>query len=128
MGAQSAHGLAASIAVHDRRRRDPVRLGRGRRSPTPQGQARVRRLVDLAWSGGALPIVVVSPDPDGGGRGGAGRLRGDATAEPAPVESGPVGQMVRGIELAAAEVRDTTAALIWPARMTWVGRRDRSPR
>ena len=29
------------------------------------GQPRVRRLVDLAWSGGALPIVVVAPDPDG---------------------------------------------------------------
>jgi CTP:molybdopterin cytidylyltransferase MocA len=29
--------------------------------------------------------------------------------------------MVRGVELATAEVRETTAALIWPARMTWVG-------
>ena len=29
------------------------------------GQARVRRLADIAWSGGALPIVVVAPDPDG---------------------------------------------------------------
>ena len=29
------------------------------------GQPRVRRLVDVAWSGGALPIVVLSPDPDG---------------------------------------------------------------
>ena len=34
---------------------------------------------------------------------------------------GPRGQMVRGIENAAAEVRDTTAALLWPARMIWVG-------
>jgi CTP:molybdopterin cytidylyltransferase MocA len=29
--------------------------------------------------------------------------------------------MVRGAELALAEVRDTTAVLLWPARMTWVG-------
>jgi hypothetical protein len=29
--------------------------------------------------------------------------------------------MLRGIELAQAEVRETTAALIWPARMVWVG-------
>ena len=29
--------------------------------------------------------------------------------------------MVRGAELAAAEVSDTTAVLLWPARMTWVG-------
>ena len=29
--------------------------------------------------------------------------------------------MVRGAELALAEVRDTSAVLVWPARMTWVG-------
>jgi CTP:molybdopterin cytidylyltransferase MocA len=29
--------------------------------------------------------------------------------------------MVRGTELALAEVTDTTAVLLWPARMTWVG-------
>src|SRR3546814_8905795 len=29
------------------------------------GQPRVRRLADLAWSGGALPIVVLAPDQDG---------------------------------------------------------------
>ena len=29
------------------------------------GQPRVRRLADLAWSGGALPVMVLSPDPDG---------------------------------------------------------------
>jgi hypothetical protein len=84
------------------------------------GQPRVRRLVDLAWSGGALPVVVVAPDPDGAVA--ASILGTEASyGSPAPLESGPVGQMVRGIEIAAAEVRDTTAALIWPARMTWVG-------
>jgi CTP:molybdopterin cytidylyltransferase MocA len=29
--------------------------------------------------------------------------------------------MLHGVEVAAAEVRDTTAALLWPARMIWVG-------
>jgi len=84
------------------------------------GQPRVRRLVDLAWSGGALPVVVVAPDPDGAV---AASIQGTEASygSPAPVEVGPVGQMVRGIELAVAEVRETTAALIWPARMTWVG-------
>lgn len=84
------------------------------------GQPRVRRLVDLAWSGGALPVVVVTPDPDGAV---AASLQGtEAVAcSPAPIEAGPVGQMIRGAELAAAEVRETTAALIWPARMVWVG-------
>jgi len=85
-----------------------------------QGQTRVRRLADLAWSGGALPIVVVSPDPDGA----VAKALADSEAvhgDPAPDEGGPVGQMVRGMELAAAEVTDLDAVLIWPARMTWVG-------
>ena len=84
------------------------------------GQPRVRRLADLAWSGGALPIVVVAADPDGAV---VAALAGSEAifGTPAPVETGPRGQMVRGAELALAEVRDTTGVLIWPARMTWVG-------
>ena len=84
------------------------------------GQPRVRRLVDLAWSGGAMPVIVVAPDPDGAV---AASLLGSEAVHgaPAPQEAGPVGQMVRGAELASAEVRDTTAVLLWPARMTWVG-------
>jgi CTP:molybdopterin cytidylyltransferase MocA len=84
------------------------------------GQPRVRRLVDLAWSGGALPVMVLSPDPEGAV---AAALVGSEAVygSPAPSETGPVGQMIRGAELAIAEVRDTTAVLVWPARMTWVG-------
>ena len=84
------------------------------------GQPRVRRLADLAWSGGALPIVVLAPDPEGAV---AAALVGSEAVygSPAPPETGPVGQMVRGSELALAEVSDTTAVLLWPARMTWVG-------
>ena len=84
------------------------------------GQPRVRRLVDLAWAGGALPVVVLSPDADGA----VARSSAETEASwhaPAPHDEGPRGQMVRGIEAAAAEVRDTTAALLWPARMIWVG-------
>ncbi|MFL5649870.1 MAG: NTP transferase domain-containing protein [Chloroflexota bacterium] len=84
------------------------------------GQPRVRRLVDLAWAGGALPIVVLAPDPDGvvvAALAGSEAVYGS----PAPGESGPVGQMVRGAALAMGEVHDTTGVLIWPARMVWVG-------
>ena len=84
------------------------------------GQPRVRRLADLAWAGGALPVVVLSPDPDGA----VARAIAETEAswhEPAPAEAGPAGQMVRGCEAALAEVRDTSAALLWPARMIWVG-------
>ncbi len=84
------------------------------------GLPRVRRLVDVAWSGGALPVIVVAPDPDGSV---ASALAGTEVtlATPAPLEGGPVGQMVRGVEVAIAEVHETSAALIWPARLCWVG-------
>jgi CTP:molybdopterin cytidylyltransferase MocA len=84
------------------------------------GVARVRRIADVAWSGGALPIVVVAPDPDGLV---AAALAGAPVtlAAPAPPSGGPVAQITRGIEIAAGEVRETTAALVWPARVCWTG-------
>jgi molybdenum cofactor cytidylyltransferase len=84
------------------------------------GMPAVRRISDAAWSGGATPIVVVSFDPDGAV---AAALAGAPVtlAEPAPAELGPAAQMARGAEVAAAEVVETDAFLIWPARMTWVG-------
>lgn len=84
------------------------------------GQAAVRRIADAAWSGGAMPIVVVSFDPEAAV---ARALVGaPATLEPpAPVEAGPVGQIVHGAETALALVRETDAILVWPARLCWVG-------
>lgn len=84
------------------------------------GVAAVRRIADLAWSGGATPVVVVSSDPDGAV---AHALAGAPVtlAEPAPAAGGPVAQIRRGIGVAAEEIRDTTAALVWPASLTWVG-------
>jgi CTP:molybdopterin cytidylyltransferase MocA len=83
------------------------------------GRPSVRRAVELAWAGGATPIVVVSFDPDGGI---ASALTGSPAvlAEPAPVELGPVAQMVRGMSVASEQVTETEAALIWPGRMVWV--------
>jgi CTP:molybdopterin cytidylyltransferase MocA len=84
------------------------------------GQPRVRRLVDIAWSGGALPVVVVAPDPDGAV---AATLKGTEAVygSPAPPEGGPAGQMLRGAEVARDEVSDISAVLLWPGRMAWVG-------
>lgn len=84
-----------------------------------EGVPNVRRIVDAAWAGGALPIVVVSFDPDGEV---ATALAGSAAvvASPAPEEGGPVGQICRGVDVARAEVDGTDAALVWPARMGWV--------
>lgn len=83
------------------------------------GTPNVRRLVDLAWAGGALPVVVVAPDPDGAI---AAALAGAPVVQgaPADVELGPRGQMARAIDLARAEVDATDAALLWPARMGWL--------
>ena len=84
------------------------------------GQPRVRRLVDIAWSGGALPVVVVSPDADGAVL--AALTGSEATyGAPAQEAGGPVSQMLRGAELAIDQVGETTAFLLWPARMVWVG-------
>jgi MobA-like NTP transferase domain len=85
-----------------------------------RGQPRVRRLVDVAWAGGALPTVVVAPDLDGAVA--AALLGSEAVlAAPAPEAAGPVGQMARGIERSLEAVRDTDAVLLWPARLAWVG-------
>lgn len=85
-----------------------------------EGQSRVRRIADAAWSGGALPIVVVSFDPEGTV---AASLAGASVtlAEPVPPpKATPAAQMVRGIEVATTTVRDVDGALLWPARMAWV--------
>jgi len=83
------------------------------------GTPNVRRLVNLAWAGGALPVIVVAADPDGAI---AAALAGTPAVlgAPAAVELGPAGQMARAIELARAEVDATDAVLLWPARMGWL--------
>ena len=85
------------------------------------GLPRIRRIVDSAWSGGALPVVVVSFDPDGAV---AKALGGSAAtlAEPVPPPAGtPIAQIRRGVDVAASVVSGVDAALIWPAPMGWVG-------
>jgi CTP:molybdopterin cytidylyltransferase MocA len=83
------------------------------------GVARVRRIADAAWSGGAFPVVVVASDPDGEV---AAVLAGSnvTLALPAPVEGGPVAQIRRGIRVAEDAVVETDAALVWPAPHCWV--------
>ena len=83
------------------------------------GRPAARRIVEAAWAGGATPIVVVAADPTGQL---ALALAGSPAvlAEPAPNEGGPVGQIVHGIRVAADQVTETDAALVWPGRMAWV--------
>lgn len=84
-----------------------------------EGVPNARRLAETAWAGGALPIVVVAPDPDGAVAAALGGTEAVLVA-PAPDAAGPVGQIVRGIDAARARVDGTEAALVWPSRMGWV--------
>jgi CTP:molybdopterin cytidylyltransferase MocA len=83
------------------------------------GVANARRLVDIAWAGGALPVVVLAPDPD---RAVAAALAGSPAVLglPVPATAGPPGQVARAIDLACSDVEVTDAALIWPAGFGWV--------
>ena len=82
------------------------------------GLPAARRIAEAAWSGGAIPVVLVSFDPDG--LVAASIIGTEASlVAPAPVDAGPVGQICAGIDAAIARVGETDAALVWPARMTW---------
>lgn len=81
----------------------------------------VRRIVDAAWSGGAVPIVLVGADAGGivaAALAGAPVTLADAAARAAAGRSSAV---LRGIESACELVADTDGWLIWPADMVWVG-------
>jgi CTP:molybdopterin cytidylyltransferase MocA len=83
------------------------------------GTPAARRLVDVAWSGGATPVLVCSFDPDGL----VGQTLANAEVtlvDPVAPERGPVGQIANGIDAAIQLVAETHAALVWPARMAWV--------
>jgi CTP:molybdopterin cytidylyltransferase MocA len=83
-----------------------------------EGTPAVRRIADAARAGGATPVVVVAHDPDGAVA--AALATAEVTlVDPAPRETGPVGQIAHGIRAAAALVGATTAALVWPARLVW---------
>jgi CTP:molybdopterin cytidylyltransferase MocA len=81
------------------------------------GRASVRRIVDSAWAGGALPIVIVAADPDG-------RIAEVLVGSPAVVvDPGKASEVTTyriGAEMAAQVVHETSAVLLWPGRMTWV--------
>ena len=80
------------------------------------GRTAVRRIVDAAWAGGAIPIIVVAADPDG-------RIAAALQGSPASVfEPGPASELQSyraGAAAAVAAVRETRAVLLWPGRMTW---------
>ncbi len=83
------------------------------------GTPAVRRLADVAWAGGATPVVVCSFDPDGA----VGAILANAQVtlvEPVAAALGPVGQIAGGCDAALRLVAETDAALILPARLAWL--------
>jgi len=84
------------------------------------GVARVRRIADAAWSGGALPIVVVARDPHGAV---SAALAGAPVTitEPPPDEGGLAARICHGSDVARTLVSETDAVFVWPVSMPWVG-------
>jgi CTP:molybdopterin cytidylyltransferase MocA len=85
------------------------------------GVAAIRRIADIAWAGGALPIVIVPEGPDSATdlesplSGAAGAVIGDPAADRPPLE-----RVSMGLATAHAEVDGTDAALVWPGRYVHV--------
>jgi CTP:molybdopterin cytidylyltransferase MocA len=83
------------------------------------GEPALRRLAQAAWSGGALPTVVVAPE--------AGEDLRRAVADlavtligPGPAEPRGITWFVRGMRTAVDTVAETSAGLLWPFRFVWV--------
>jgi CTP:molybdopterin cytidylyltransferase MocA len=87
------------------------------------GRIAVRRIVDAAWAGGALPIIVVVDDDtldDAAGGSISAALQGSPAQR--VDRRGLVGAeaYAAGVRAATEAVRETSALLLWPGRMTWI--------
>ncbi len=83
------------------------------------GTSCLRRIVDVAWSGGAVPTVVVGPDPDG--RLAAVLAGAEVAALPdLPTPADRVAAALVGLAQATSIVEETEAVLLWPVAMAWV--------
>ena len=94
------------------------------------GVSAARQVADTAWAGGALPIVVVAPDPEGALAASLARSEADVISPsderlPPGAEHGQDTArdghpLLRGARAALARVGETTAVLAWPVQMAWV--------
>ena len=84
------------------------------------GLPAIRRVVQSAWAGGALPIVVVShPGAQAAGVGEALEGLPATFLQPEDVPPG-AGWFGSGLAAARSRVRETGAALLWPVRYAWI--------
>lgn len=80
------------------------------------GRTGVRRIIDVAWAGGAMPIVIVTADPDGAV---AATIAGSPALLVEPGRASGLETWRLGAQAAADAVSGTSAVLLWPGRMTW---------
>ena len=81
------------------------------------GRAAARRIVDAAWAGGALPLIVVVDDPDAT----VASILGGSPARIVPSSAGAGAWPYRvGAEAAREAVVGTDGWLLWPGDHTWV--------
>jgi CTP:molybdopterin cytidylyltransferase MocA len=83
------------------------------------GEPALRRVAQAAWSGGAIPIVAVTPEPGERLAGAVADLAVTFT-QPGPSEPRGIAWFARGLRTALETVSDTTAALLWPVPRVWV--------
>jgi CTP:molybdopterin cytidylyltransferase MocA len=83
------------------------------------GEPVLRRLAQAAWSGGALPTVVVAPMVPEELSAAVAEL-GLTLTSPAADEPHGIAWFVNGMRSAVATVSETSAALLWPFRFVWV--------
>ncbi len=83
------------------------------------GETAIRRVIHAAWSGGALPIVVVAEDAEGKLAEAIADLPVTLT-RPGADEPRGIAWFVHGQRAALAAVSETTAGLLWPYRYAWV--------
>lgn len=93
------------------------------------GVAAIRRIADVAWAGGAFPIVIVPEADDSTGvspEPAAAELAAPLSGAPGTViaewaeADGAVSRLGHGVAVARAEVDGTDAVLVWPGRSVHV--------
>lgn len=82
-----------------------------------EGVPALRRVLQAAWAGGALPTVVVAADPD---HRLADLLTGEDVRSIPPPSETPLARFAEGFEAALSSVSATTGALLWPLEHAWV--------
>jgi len=84
-----------------------------------EGEPVIRRLVQSAWAGGAMPLVVVCPSIDDEFQRAIAELQVVSTHPDAMAPRG-IAWFAGGQQAAVRAVAESTASLLWPIHYSWV--------